>query len=76
MNYKFKFKNGWFWKTKVVMGHWYEEKQDKMVLYYPDGSLEEIAHWKDCCVKLGTDWKLVTQKRMEAEAGQSVPLKV
>jgi hypothetical protein len=76
MQYKFCFRRRLFWCKIVVIGHSFVEQQDKMVLYLPDGSIREIAHWRDCEVKLGADWKLAQQKIMESKAGVSVPLAV
>ena len=76
MKYKFKYRKGWFWKTYSVVGHRYEESQDKMALYFENGSIREISHWKDCEVFLGVDWVLAVQKAKEKEAGQQLPLAV
>jgi hypothetical protein len=76
MSYKFKYKRKFFWTRITVIGHGYDATQDKMVLYMPTGAIREIAHWRDCEVQLGTDWKLAQQKAMEDKAGVSVPLKV
>jgi hypothetical protein len=76
MSYKFKYKRKFFWRSVVVIGHGYDTAQDKMVLYKPDGSIQEISHWRDCECKLGVDWKLAQQKAMEDKAGVSIPLKV
>ncbi len=74
--YKFKFKRRWFCKTFTVIGHSYADAQDKMVLYFEDGSIREIKKWKNCELSLGTDWVNVTKKSMEAKAGQTIPLAV
>ena len=76
MTYKFKWKRKWIYHTKVVLGHNYNQVADKMVLYYPNGSIEEIPRWKDCAVKLGVDWVLAVKKSMEAKTGQSIPLAI
>ena len=76
MSYVFKFKRRFFWSKVTVIGHGYDATQDKMVLYRPDGSIQEVAHWRDCEVRLGTDWKVAQQKKMEEQAGTSIPLKV
>jgi hypothetical protein len=68
-------------ETSVVNG----ERQDalieghnleKMVLYFPNGALKVIADWKNCELKLDTDWVLFTKNRMEKESGQDVKLAV
>jgi len=76
MNYRFKFKRKWYWKTITVVGHQYVEAQDKMVLYKEDGSLKEIKNWKNCEVELSTDWVIAVKKKMEEKTGTTVPLKV
>ncbi len=74
MTYTFKYKRKFWWKKETVVGHSYNQEQDKMVIYYPDGGLKEIAGWRQCSVRLGADWVAVTKKSMEKEAGVSVPL--
>lgn len=76
MSYVFKFKRRFLWSKVTVIGHGYDEKQDKMVLYLPGGSIRELRKWSDCEVFLGTDWVLAQKKMMEEKAGQSIPLKV
>lgn len=78
MNYVFKYKKAgrWFWKTIKVSGHGYIADQDKMVLYYPDGTIRELAHWKDYEVTLGLDWKETMRKQKSKEAGVSVELEM
>ena len=69
--YKFRWRRRWFWHKINVVGHKLEADQDKMLLYFPDGSLQEIKKWSDCEVKLGIDWVLVTERQIKEEAGQS-----
>ncbi len=78
MQYKFKFRRKtWLpFRGITVVGHRYDQSQDKMILYFPDGSVQEIANWAKCEVKLGTDWVLAQQKSMEKQAGQPIPLTV
>jgi hypothetical protein len=80
MRYKMTFKKVGFFnrkRTEIVKGHHYEAGQDKMVLMYHDGSVKEIAHWKDYEVTLGEDWVLALKKEMEKEAtGLNVPLDI
>ncbi len=77
MTYKFNYKRkGWFYHTEKVVGHNYMEKQNKMVLYYEDGSIREIKEWNKCECKLGTDWVLAVQKKMEKDTGTPVPVNV
>ena len=74
--YKFKYKRTLFWHTIEVIGHHYIPDQEKMVLYFPDGSIGEIPRWKDCAISLGVDWVLATKQMMEQQAGATVPLNV
>lgn len=76
LRYKFTYRRWIFWKTEMVSGHKYEEKIDKMVIYYPDGGLKEIKHWKNCELKLGADWFAQTKKAMENSIGQNIPVNV
>lgn len=76
MNYVFNYRRNYFWKSCKVAGHKHDANQDKMILFFSDGSVREIANWKDCEVKLGTDWVLAVKKSMEKESGQPVNLDV
>ncbi len=76
MKYRFKWKRGLFWQSAHVIGHSLDKDQDKMVLYFPDGSIREICKWRECEVKLGQDWVLATKKTLESAAGTSIPLNV
>lgn len=69
--YIFKYKRNLFWHKVVVTGHKYVEEQDKMMLFYPDGSIREIKKWVDCECFLGTDWVLVTKETIKEEAGNA-----
>ena len=60
--YKLKWRRGdlGFWHTLKVIGHQYETGSNKLICYFPEGGLREIAHWNDCEMLLGSDWnKLV-----------------
>ena len=74
--YKFSYKRKLLWKTTTVIGHRYDEHTDKMALFLPDGGILELSHWKDCTLRLGSDWVLAQKKMLEEQAGQSVPMKV
>ena len=76
MYYKFSWKRNLFWHSRMVTGHKYEEKQNKMLIFFKDGGVQEIKHWTDCEVKLGADWFSETKKQMEDKAGQAIPMKV
>lgn len=74
MKYKFKWKRRFFWRTLTVSGHDWDQAQNKMTLYFENGSLRQIKKWNECELKLGTDWVLVTKKIMEEKAGQEIKL--
>lgn len=78
MLYVFKYRkyNRWFCKKIKVSGHAYLQEQDKMIIYYPDGTISEIAHWKDYEVFLGLDWKESVRKQKSIEAGTSIELEL
>jgi len=76
MTYKFKFRRNWFWHSFNVIGHQFDTAQDKMVVQFADGSMREIAKWRECSVSLGVDWVLAQKKSLESQAGQPIPLNV
>jgi len=76
MNYVFRYRRNLFWHSYKVIGHQYDAPQDKMILFSADGSVREIANWKACEVKLGTDWVLTQKKVLETQAGQPINLQV
>ena len=78
MNYKFTYRRRWWTLSKsfVVAGHRLEPTQDKMVLFFPNGGVREIAEWSRCEIRLGTDWVVAQQKALEKQAGQPIPLAV
>ncbi len=75
-----------------VVGHFYDHQsvqtrdaqqnsvvrqpQDRMVVYFEDGSLYAIPRWSECELRLGTDWTLFTKREMEKQGGQPVTLNV
>lgn len=75
-SYTFSWRYKFWWHKERVMGHRYEKDQNKMIIYFEDGSLREIKNWSDCEVKLGLDWVAWVKKDMEKKSGQSVPLNV
>ena len=60
--YKLKWRRGdlGFWHSLDVIGHQYETGSNKLICYFPDGGLREIAHWNDCEMLLGSDWSKLT----------------
>ena len=73
MRYKFSWRRWIFWHTKEVAGHRWEENQNKMVLHFPNGGIQEVKRWKDCECRLGADWYNQTLRNMELTAGQKIP---
>lgn len=78
MNFEIKYKksNSWFWKKKKVIGLNSIKDLDRMVLFFPDGSIEEIAEWSKHDCRLGLDWVNFQKKQMEKESGQTIPTTV
>ena len=76
MTYAIKFKTWHGWRTEKIVGHSYMAPTDKMLLYFPDGSVREIPRWKEREVILGQDWVLAVKKQMESQAGVTIPLAV
>ena len=69
----------WFWRKKKVVGHSLSRDPqgtivdpEKMVLYFEDGSIEEICCWSRCEAKLGPDFFAKQHAEMEKSAGQSI----
>ena len=60
--YKLKWRRGdlGFWHSAECIGHQYETGSNKLILYFPEGGLREIAHWNDCEMSLGSDWSKLT----------------
>lgn len=75
MTYKFRFKRHFFYRTLCVIGHKYDQTQDKMILYFTNGGIEELNDWRHCNLKLGPDWVLAQKKYMEDQAGQAIPIR-
>ena len=79
-------------KLTGVVGHFYDNQsveyvdendhritrqpQDRMIVYFADGSLKAIRGWSECELELGTDWVLFTKREMEKKAGQPIQLNV
>jgi hypothetical protein len=74
--YRFKFARKYVFHTRLIVGHRHDHDTDKMVLYFPDGGVEEIPEWCKYRLKLGPDWVAALKKSMEAQAGQAIPLNV
>jgi hypothetical protein len=77
--YKMKYRRSgsWLWSCmKNLIGHRYDSSTNKMVFYFANGSLREVAEWNNCECFLDTDWVIWTKKQMEKEAGQTIPLTI
>ncbi len=74
MEYIFHWRRFFFWKKVKIVGHNYDEKFNKMILYYKNGSIREIKKWNNCEVFLKTDWVLAVKSKMEVESGQNLKL--
>lgn len=74
--YKFQYRRFLFWKSITVIGHSYVVDQDKMVLYFPNGSVKEICKWSKCELYLDVDWVNAVRKSQEAKTGQPITLAV
>lgn len=77
---------------KGVIGHMYDHQsvesrdandqrvirqpQDRMVVYFQDGSVRTIHTWSECELQLGTDWVLFNKQQIEQKTGQPVTLNV
>jgi len=70
--FKYRKKGSLFWKKIEVDGHKFEKAQNKMVIFFKDGGLQEIADWKDHELKLGIDWVRAQKESMDEEAKTSV----
>jgi len=75
MTYIFRYRRKFLWKSHIVMGHAYDGAQDKMVLFFANGSVREVARWRDCEARLGTDWVLAQKKSLEEQTGQTIPIR-
>ena len=69
-DYWFKYRRKFLWRKFKVAGHKFEKEQNKMFLYFTDGSLREISIWDECEIALGTDWVLASKEQIKEEAGQ------
>ena len=71
---KYKRSRSLFWNREKIRGYRYDTQLDRMSLFYPDGSICEVAKWSEVTCFLGTDWVEATKKKMEKESGLTVPL--
>lgn len=76
MQYKFKYKRKFFWKTIEAKGHGYDQSTDRMTVYKLDGEILVIPKFSECHMYLGKDWVISTQQQMSKEAGTEVAVDV
>lgn len=78
MTFKIRYKKSrsWFWTTRTITGFNLIKEQDRFVLFFQDGSIQELAKWSEHDCKLGVDWVLFQKKQMEKESGQPITLAV
>lgn len=74
--YNFRYRRWLFWKTIKAIGHDYDDKLGMMVVLLPNGGLTTIKNWKQCELKLGSDWFIATRKEMENSIGMKIPTKI
>ncbi len=74
--FRFKRRGDLFWKKREVIGYKPMPEMDRMILFSEDGSIEEIPEWAKNFARLGGDWVIAMQKKMEKDSGTSVPLNV
>ncbi len=72
MEYTLRIKRYFFWRKYKVVGHAYVESQDKLDVFFKDGSVESIPSWSKHRLKLGQDWKLAVKEKMEKETGTNI----
>jgi len=74
MNYIFKYRKRFLWKTiKNVKGHRHQPDIDRMDIFLNDGILS-LSNWSNYDMKLGNDFILSQKAQMEKETGQNIPL--
>lgn len=78
MEYKFTYRHykKFLYKSQMINGHRLDQVLDKMCLFFADGSIIEIPHWKDYELKLGSDWALAVKTSLEQQSGQTIPLNI
>ena len=86
MNYVFRYRRrdllsrllsvgpGLAWRKFTVRGHALFKENDRMILYFPGGGVQEVVNWSECEIRLGPDWALAQQKALEKQAGQAIPV--
>lgn len=72
MEYNFKCKKNLFWKTYKVVGHHVDTPNDRIDLYFKDGSIKSIGNWSKYDLILGADWVLAQKEYLEKESGKEV----
>lgn len=75
-SYQFRYKKKFFWKKIQARGHKYHESVDRMDVFHTDGSVTSIPKWSNFYLRLGKDWVIFTQNKMQNESGQNIKLNV
>jgi hypothetical protein len=73
---KYRKSGTFFWTLKKVVGTRVEKEADRLILFFADGGIQEVAKFSNYDVKLGIDWVLATKDRLEKEAGTNLKLSV
>ena len=68
-----KWKRGLFWHTVRGCDGLKLTDCDRLILTFPDGSIEEIPEWSKCRCRLGRDWFLAQKNSKELEVGHAIP---
>jgi len=74
--YFYHYKKKWFWKKIQIIGHQWNKETDKMVLYLPNGGIQELPNYSKLEVKLNEDWVLSIKEQAEKESSQKINLEV
>lgn len=75
-DFVFKWKRSFFWYERRAVGFNYQREDNRMQLYFEDGSIFEIPEWNKCHCELGTDFHQWLLHKKELEAGQKIPTAV
>jgi hypothetical protein len=50
----------------------YDNFQDKLVLFYKDGSVKEIKQWSKCEISLGSDYRKIQEENIAKTTGHTI----
>ncbi len=71
ITFKIKIRKRFFWEEFIISG--FRQENDRMCLFFEDGSCLELSKWSRYDCQLGTDYFDAVKKIMEQKAGQSIP---